>query len=221
MTIDRASSRSASDSGLPLRAGRGAGGAGGDGIAAGEFRAAEGVEDGGFGRGGGNGAGGAQARVFRAGVGFDVRQRRAQGFAGGEDGLLRGGQGGGLETAVLELAAEREEGGGADEGEEQGVHQKQREPFAQPDAQARDGLDEKQLEGLVVGFLRNGGAAGPEGRQRQQERGDAQRVGEMQADQAFRSAVAADAERQQEGGGEQERGQDEDDARAENVAESQ
>jgi hypothetical protein len=84
-----------------------------------------------------------------------------------------------------------------------------------------DGLDEEELQGLVVGFLRDGGAAGPEGGEGEQEGGEAEGVGEMDADQAFGGAIAAEDEGQEEPGGEEQGDEDQDDARTEDGAEGE
>ena len=90
--------------------GPGAGGAGGDGVEAGELGAADGIEEDGFGDVFGEGAAGAEGFVFGADIGFDVGERRAQGLEGGEGGLARGGERVGVEAGVAELGVER--GGG-------------------------------------------------------------------------------------------------------------
>ena len=100
---------------------------------------------------------------------------------------------------------------GSHQGKQEGIHEQQSEPFAQPDAEARDGFDEQKLESLVVGFLRNGGATGPEIGQGQQESGDPEGIGEMEADEAFRGAVAANGSGQKERGDKQQRGKDQHD----------
>ena len=140
---------------------------------------------------------------------------------GGEGGLPRGGKGGGIESPAPQLQLEGGGGAAADEGEQQGVEHEQGDPLPEPDAQARNGFDEEELEGLVVGFQRDGGAAGPERGKGEEEGGDAENVGEMDPDQALGRAIAAEGKRQEKGGGEEQGGQDQDDARAEDVAESE
>ncbi len=127
---------------------------------------------------------------------------RVEGGEGREAGAL---QGGGIESAAAQLGVQSGGGGPAGQRQQQRVEAQQGHPLAQPDMQAGDRLDEHQLEGFVVGLFRDGGAAGPERHEGKQEAGDAQGIGELQADEAFGGAVVADGHRQQEGGGQQQR----------------
>jgi hypothetical protein len=143
---------------------------------------------------------------------------RVEGGEGREAGAV---QGGGIEAAAAQLGVQAGGGGPAGQRQQQRVENQQGAPFAQPDMQAGNRLDEHQLEGVVVGLFRDGRAAGPEGDEGKQEAGDAQGIGELQADEAFGRAVVADGQRQQEGGGQQQRQQRQHHARAQGLAQGE
>ena len=193
--------------------------AGGDGVVAVEQVAAQGVEDLGGIVGGGEAVVGEEGLVGGADLGLDVGEGGVGGVEGGEGGGAGAGEVVGGEVGAAEGGAQAEEAESADKGEEEGVEDDEGEPFAKPDAEAGDGLDEEELESFVVGFAGDGGAAGPEGGEGEEEAGDAEGVGEVEADEAVGGAVVADGEGEEEGGGEEEGEEGEDEGGAEGVAE--